>query len=264
MSFHEYLQNDPACTQLLEGAVLAVGPFLDDPDPVQVTACVDAWADALASHMPLPWTLHGAVDAMNTFLFRDLGLQGDRETYDDPANAVLPLVLARRKGMPIALSILWIEVARRLGFHAVGVGLPGHFITGLVLDVGTLYYDPFNGGRSLGAAEAAQLVAQATGGRAEFQPAMLAPLENRAILERLVRNLHVRFSRTAQWDEALWTATHLVLLCPEQGSAYRDRAFVRFKRGEMEAGLQDLQEAIRLSPDGDPELAAWLDKLKKD
>jgi len=244
--------------------VLAVGPLLGETDPGPTVKTVENWADDLAGHMPLPWTLHGAVDALNAYLFQKIGLQGDRDTYDDPVNAVLSQVLERKKGMPITLSILWLEVARRLGFDAVGVGLPGHFVTGIRLDVGTLYYDPFNGGRSLGEGDAAWLVEEATGGRATFNPAMLAPVSNRAILGRLVRNLHVRFVRTGNWDEALWTSTHLVLLNPGESVSYRDRAFVHFKRGEMDSGMLDLQEALRLSPQGDPELVQWLERLQRE
>lgn len=264
MSLHEYLQGDPDCQRLLEGAVLAVGPMLEDADPAPVVAAVEGWVDALASLMPLPWTLHGGLEAMNRYLFQEVGLQGDRDTYDDPANAALPQVLARKRGMPITLGILWVEVARRLGFQAMGVGLPGHFITGIRLDVGALYYDPFNGGRPVGEEDAVWLVEQATGGRAVFQPAMLAPVSNRGILVRLVRNLHVRFVRTGNWEEALWTSTHLVLLNPDESMSYRDRAFVHFKRGELEAGVVDLQEAIRLSAGGDPALVEWLEKLQRD
>jgi regulator of sirC expression with transglutaminase-like and TPR domain len=261
MSLHEYLREDPTCARLLEGAVLAVGPLLGDPDPAPVVATVAGWADGLAGHMPLPWNLHGAVEVMNHYLFQEVGLQGDRETYDDPANAALPRVIERKRGMPITLSILWMEVARRLGFQAFGVGLPGHFIAGLRLDVGVLHFDPFNAGRPVGEQEAAWLVEQSTGGRIAFDPAMMAPVANRAILSRLVRNLHVRFVRTALWEEALWTATHLVLLEPS-AQTYRDRAFVRFNRGEMDPGILDLQEALRLSPAGDPELSQWIEKLK--
>lgn len=264
MSLHEYLRRDPACTALVEGAVLAVGPMLEDPDPAPVCGAVAGWADALAGLMPLPWNFHLAVDALNHYLFQELGFQGDRETYDDPANAALPEVIRRRRGLPITLSILWIDVARRLGFRAVGAGLPGHFIAGIVLDTGTLYFDPFGGGRPLGEEDAAALVEQSTGGRAAFHPSMLAPVSNRSILARLVRNLHVRHARSGEWDEALWTSTHLVLLSPEESGPYRDRAFVHFKRGEMEAGMADLQEAIRLSPDGDPELAQWLERLRRE
>ena len=89
MSLHEYLRDDPHCGDLLKGAVLAVGPMLADPDPQPVLAVVDGWAFELAGRMPLPWNLHGAIDVLNNYLFQEVGLQGDRETYDDPANAAL-------------------------------------------------------------------------------------------------------------------------------------------------------------------------------
>ena len=262
MSLHEYLRDDPDCEQLLEGAVLAVGPMLEDPDPAPVLSAVESWVFDLAARMPLPWNLHEAIDVLNDYLFVEVGLEGDRETYDDPANAALPLVIARRRGMPISLSILWLEVARRLGFRAVGVALPGHFIVGLELDLGTLHFDPFNGGHALGEEGAAHLVSLATGGRTPFDPTMLQPVSNRAILVRLVRNLHVRFVRSQRWDEALWTSTHLVLLGPEDSLPYRDRAFVHFKRGEVQEGARDLHEAIRLSLEPDPELTQWMEKLQ--
>lgn len=263
MSLHEYLRADPQCDQLLAGAVLAVAPMLDDPDPAPTLAVVDHWAHDLAGLMPLPWNFHGAIDALNQYLFQEVGLRGDEDNYDDPANAAIPRVIARRKGLPIALSILWMELARRLGFQAVGVALPGHFITALRTDLGFLYFDPFNGGRALGEEGAARLVQLATGGRAAFDPAMLVPAANRAILVRLVRNLHVRFLRAQAWAEALWTSTHLVLLSPGEALPYRDRAFVHFKRGELSEGLRDLGEVLRLGQEIDPELLQWMERMQR-
>ena len=150
MSLHDFLEADPGCGGLLAGAVLAVAPLLEDPDPEPVLRQVHQWADDLAGRMPLPWSFHGAIDVLNHYLFQELGLQGDRETYDDPLNALLPEVVARRKGLPIALSILWVDLARRLGFDAVGVGLPGHFIAALRTDFGLLCFDPFHQGRPVG------------------------------------------------------------------------------------------------------------------
>lgn len=262
-SLHEYLQADPECRALAVGAVFAVAPLLEDPDPGPLDRTLDVWAFELAGRMPLPWSIHGAIDALNHYLFQEQGLQGDRGNFDNPENAVLPKVLERRLGLPIALSILWIDVARRLGMDAVGVGLPGHFIAGLRLDLGTLYFDPFHGGHPVGEEQAASLVRRNTGGRSAFVPAMLEPLPHRAILARLVRNLHARFLRSQSWEEAFWTATHLVLLSPEDPLPYRDRAFVRLRRGEVIEALKDLQEAIRLGQDSDPQLAEWVERLKK-
>ncbi len=263
VSLHEYLRTDPACRQLALGAVLAVAPMLQDPDPEPVLGMLDQWAFELAGRMPLPWSIHGAIDALNHYLFEELGFHGDRLDYDNPDNAVLPKVIQRKKGLPIALSILWIDVAKRLGLDAVGIALPGHFVTALKLDVGILFFDPFNRGRALGEEEAARIVRKATGGRASFDPRMLEPASHRAILLRLLRNIHARFVKSEDWDEALWSATHMTLMAPEDTGPFRDRAFVHLKRGEIMPAVQDLQEAIRLSQEDDPQLREWIAKLQK-
>ena len=92
---------------------------------------------------------------------------------------------------------------------------------------------------------------------------MLESVSHRAILVRLIRNLHVQFVKTEEWDEALWTSTHLTLLAPEDTGPYRDRAFVHLKRGEILPAVKDLQEAIRLSQEDDPQLREWIEKLQK-
>lgn len=263
MSLLEFLREDPTCRNLAEGAVHAVSPALDDPDPQPVSLQLDEWADLLAGRMPLPWNTHQALDVLNHLLFQELGFEGDRETYDDPLNALLPAVLVRRKGLPISLSILWIALARRLGFDAVGVGLPGHFLVALRTDIGLLCFDPFQGGRSVGEEGGAALVRAATVGRVAFQRDMLRPATDRQILIRLVRNLHLRFMQAKNWEEALWTSTHLVLLAPEDPRPFKERAFVHLQRHDPQAALADLQEALHLSPDLDPEVQAWLEQLAR-
>lgn len=262
MSLLEYLREDPACRNLAEGAVHAVAPALDDPDPAAVAMQMNEWAYTLAGRMPLPWNTHRALDALNQLLFDELGFEGDRETYDDPLNALLPAVIARRKGLPIALSILWVDLARRMGFDAVGVGLPGHFITALRTDFGLLCFDPFHRGRAVGEEDGSELVRAATAGRVAFHRGMLQPASDRQILVRLVRNLHLRFMHAEDWDEALWTGTHLILLEPENSRARKERAFIHLQRDEPAPALADLREALRLNPDPDPEIQAWLQQLE--
>lgn len=263
MSLLEYLREDPDCRNLAEGAVHAVAPALDEPDPAHVSLQLNDWAFTLAGRMPLPWNTHKAIDALNDLLFVELGFEGDRETYDDPVNALLPEVIARRKGLPISLSILWIDLARRLGFDAVGVSLPGHFIAALRTDFGLLCFDPFHRGRPVGEEGGAALVKAATAGRIAFQRTMLKPASDRQILIRLVRNLHLRFMQAESWDEAIWTATHLVLLNPAHPRPLKERAFIHLQRGEGGPALVDLREALRLSPDPDPEIQAWMEQLER-
>ena len=263
MSLLEYLREDPACRNLAEGAIHAVAPALEDPDPAPVLHRLDEWAFTLAGRMPLPWNTHRAIDALNDLLFVELGFHGDRETYDDPLNALLPAVLARRQGLPIALSILWVDLARRLGFDAVGVGLPGHFIAALRTDLGLLCFDPFHQGRAVGEERGADLVRAATAGRVPFHRDMLRPATDRQVLVRLVRNLHLRFMHAEDWEEALWTGTHLILLDPDNPRTHKERAFIHLQRDDPGPALADLREALRLSPDPDPEIHAWLQQLQR-
>ena len=263
MSLLEYLRENPDCRNLAEGAVHAVAPALDDPDPVHVSMQLNEWAFTLAGRMPLPWNTHQAIDALNHLLFEDLGFDGDRDTFDDPINALLPEVLVRRKGLPISLSILWIDLARRMGFDAVGVGLPGHFIAALRTELGLLCFDPFHRGRPVGEEGGAELVKSATAGRVTFHRNMLRPTSDREILIRLVRNLHLRFMHAEDWEESLWTSTHLILLDPQNPRVHKERAFIHLQRDESGPALADLREALRLNPDPDPEIQAWLAQLEQ-
>lgn len=263
MSLLDYLREDPECRNLAEGAVHAVAPALDDPDPSHLVMQLNEWAFLLAGRMPLPWNTHKALDELNHLLFHELGFEGDRETYDDPLNALLPAVVDRRKGLPISLSILWVDLARRLGFDAVGVGLPGHFLAALRTDFGLLCFDPFHKGRAVGEEGGAELVRSATAGRIAFHRNMMRPATNRETLIRLVRNLHLRFMHAEDWDEALWTGTHLILLDPENPRSHKERAYIHLQREEPGPALSDLREALRLSPDPDPEIHAWLAQLER-
>jgi regulator of sirC expression with transglutaminase-like and TPR domain len=261
VSLHEFLLQDPECRDLVAGAIHATAPLLEDPDPEPVCRLVDGWAFDLAGRMPLPWNLHHALDELNAYLFRELELRGDQQTYDDPANAVLPEVIRRRRGLPIALAILWIGVARRLGLDAVGIGLPGHFLAGLRTDLGLLCFDPFNQGRALGEEEAAKLVNSASGGAVSFTPSMLAPTPDRAILSRLVRNLQVRYRRQQAWSEVLWTSTHLILLDPLDPEPLASRARAHLQLGNLGLALVDLDCALRVQPD--LPVADWMQELRK-
>ncbi len=247
MSLHEFLQRDPACSALLEGALAATAPLLEDDDPAPIQAQLEAWALELAGRMPLPWNFHGALDQLNQFLFQELGFQGDRKTYDDPRNALIPQVLERRRGLPITLSILWIELARKLGFEAVGIGLPGHFLCAVRHDLGHLCFDPFHGGLPVGPERAEHLVTLATQGQTAFHPRHLDPIPDRALLARLVRNLHARFLQQEAWTEILWTSTHLILLDPSDPAPWKARAMVHLRNGDARAAESDLQEAAARS-----------------
>ena len=232
MSLHEFLMEDPQCDQLLTGAVLAVGPMLEDPDPAPTLARVAGWAFELAGRMPLPWNFHGAIDALNHYLFQEVGLQGDQETYDDPANAAIPQVIERQaghahhpvhpldgRGPPAGLQRRGGGPARPL--HHRPAGWTWASCTSTPSTAAAPWATRTRPGWWSGHRRAGRL-------RPGHADACLQPRHPGPPGAQPARALP---ARPDAWAEALWTSTHLVLLYPGESLPYRDRAFVHFKRG---------------------------------
>lgn len=156
---------------------------------------VDAYLDrltAMAESVAGPTHL----DLRKVVAIRE-GLGGDIDNYYDPRNSHLNEVMDRRKGIPITLAVVWMEVGRRAGITVQGVGLPGHF---LIYAAGQLV-DPFGGGEAIGADEAAALFAENFGGAPRLNPEWLEPVTPESMLERMLGNLAEAYRRAA--DEPL-------------------------------------------------------------
>ena len=142
--------------------------------------------DELAARCP-----HPTLDGLRELLFEDMGFAGDMADYGDPRNSFLDQVLDRRRGIPISLSVLMIEIGRRVGVPLEGVGLPGHFLVRHRGQEGSspLLIDAFHGGRTLDADQCAALFAKLFGAEATMDPSMLDRVGPRAILARMLANL---------------------------------------------------------------------------
>ena len=147
--------------------------------------------DLLAGDCPTP-----TADGVARFLFDTVGFAGNESSYYDWRNSCLDRVIATRVGIPITLSVLMIEVARRVGVPLVGVGMPAHFLVG-VADDPDAFYDPFRGPDRLDRAGAVELFHRATGGGATWSDDFLAPTPHRDIVIRMLNNLRAVFARNA-------------------------------------------------------------------
>jgi len=127
-------------------------------------------------------------DAIREYLAGDLGFRGNEDDYADPENSYLDAVITRRTGLPITLSVLTMEIGRRVGVEIDGVGMPGHFLVSPRADEGT-WCDPFHGFALLDADGCRRLFDRVYGGRVAFENAFLAPTEPRSILGRMLTNL---------------------------------------------------------------------------
>ncbi|KAB1147652.1 tetratricopeptide repeat protein [Streptomyces luteolifulvus] len=196
--------------------------------------------DELAGRLPFrPGGPRSWAVALRELLGERCGFRGSAADYQRLESSLLHQVLVRRRGLPILLSVVWIEVARRAGAPVCGVALPGHFVVGFGADEQQVLADPFEGGRVLSAADAEVLVAGATG--APLHPSMLGPAEPLEVIVRILNNIRAWAAiRPERSDVSLW-AVELSLLLPSHPARLRyERAQLLVQRGDYVGGAAEL------------------------
>ena len=169
----------------LDEVALALSSTIQQPlDELEWLAAIDL----IAGECPTP-----TPDGIARHLFDELGFEGNREAYYDWRNSCLDRVVQTRTGIPISLSVLMIEVGRRVGVELYGVGMPAHFLVGAGDD--DVFWDPFDHGRRLDRAGARELFAELTHGQVEWHDSFLDPTPDRAIVVRMLNNLKAVFTR---------------------------------------------------------------------
>ncbi|WP_432586798.1 transglutaminase-like domain-containing protein [Streptomyces sp. HD1123-B1] len=212
--------------------------------------------DRLAGLVPFsPGGPEGWAAALARVLGGEHGFRGSGADYRRLESSLLHEVLEHRRGLPILLSVVWIEVARRAGAPVYGVGLPGHFVVGFGDPHGHhVLVDPFDGGRTLSPEDAATLVAGATG--TPLAPSMLSPSTPLDIVLRILNNIRAwAAARPERTDVRLW-AVELSLLLPSHPARLRyERAQLLVERGEFTAGAKELESYAEVVAAVEPEAA---------
>ena len=189
----------------------------------------------------------GAANALSRFLFDDLGFAGNQRDYYDPRNSYVNEVLKRRVGIPITLSLVYMEVGRRTGVPMQGVGLPGHFLMCHAEEPG-LFIDAFHGGLLLSRDECVQRFRDLTHPDEPWSDEYLAPIAKRDMLTRMLRNLKVAHLRRKDNERALLTATMLICLRPDLAEERRDRGVVQSRLGRYAEAIEDLRGYLDQAP----------------
>ena len=236
----------------LEFPRLDPGPYLDRLE-LMGEAAFHRIADDPGHDAPLV----ARVDALNRYLFNELAFTGNRDQYEDPRNSCLNEVLDRRMGIPVTLSLVFIEVARRAGVRAEGVNFPGHFLVRALPDLHTddpdegLIVDPFHGGAILNQDDCRLLLNQHAGDTAEWAPALLARATRREILVRMLLNLKHLYVRWRSFPQARAVADLLLTLAPSAVTELRDRGLLAYHMNDFQAALRDLEEYLKVAKLGD-------------
>lgn len=172
------------------------------------------------------------------------GFSGDRETYDDPANANLLDVIDRRKGLPVALSILYIAAARAVGWTADGLNLPAHFLIRVGGGAVSVLQDPFNDGVLVTGEQLEALLRRVTGQATQLQVSHLEPLSNRAILIRLLNNIAARAEQADDLARALTVHERMTAIAPMMTALWWERARLEQGLGRVAAARSSLSAML--------------------
>ena len=219
----------------LDRAALEIAA-LDHPDasPSPYLDLLERVTERLRGAAPMSPTPAKQAAALARVLAVEFGFEGDRETYDDPANADLLSVIDRRRGLPIALAILYVALARRVGWVACVLGLPGHVLVGIGRDP-MVVIDPFHSGVAVPAQ----------------QPAFAPAMSNRAVLARLLMNQASRAEQANQLDRALVVLERITTVAPEYSEGWWERARLELAIGNAAAAREHLSSMLETTRDPD-------------
>jgi regulator of sirC expression with transglutaminase-like and TPR domain len=200
---------------------------IDDPDdPVQIIA------------------------AMNDVLFREEMFRGNTVDYYSPRNSFLHDVLDRRLGIPITLALVYMEVARRVGFQLFGVGMPGHFLLKHYdVDGHSILIDAFERGSIVTEDDCRQKLDSIYSGQVALQPEFLLPVTRRQMLTRILNNLRSIYLSQRDFRRAVQVVDLILVIYPRSPEDMKQRAVLRYNLNDFRGALSDFEEYVKMSPD---------------
>lgn len=190
-------------------------------------------------------------EALAAVLAMRHGYRGDRETYDDVANADLTRVIDRRRGLPVALAILWIHAARGCGWSCAGLNTPGHFVIQLDAQSARWILDPFDGGRVLDEAALSAILRRVQGPGTELATEDLARVDDRSVLLRLQNNIKLRLQRAGDKRGALAVVERMLVIAPRAVDLWREAGALNAVIDNLRSAIACLDKAMMLAAGDD-------------
>ena len=191
-----------------------------------------------------------SIATLNRVLFKEEGFRGNAEDYYDPRNSFLNDVLDRKLGIPITLAVVYMEVARRVGFPLVGVGMPGHFLLKHYdVEGPEIVIDPFNRGSILTVSDCQRFLDQIYGGQLQLQPEFLTAVSRRQVLVRMLNNLKSIYLSSRNFRKALPIVDLILAIYPRSPEDVKQRAMLRWSLGQTRGALADLDDYLKMSPE---------------
>ncbi len=240
---HDQIRLDCAALHVARDAY----PHLSVP---KYLSTLDGLAQHVASRRPGLSAIY-RYQAMREVLVSDFDLRGNADDYYDPENSYLNRVLDRGLGIPISLSVVWIEVARRLKWPVVGVGFPGHFLVRFEDEERYVLADPYHGGKALSLNECEQLLEKQFESQVQFSMDLLNPIDTRSILGRMLGNLRTIYAANQDWANLENILRRLAALEPEAARHRQELAALACRNGRMRLAYEHLSAYMQRQPQSD-------------
>ena len=256
-AFAKLIAREDARIDLARACLLIAQDAYPGLDVDRYIGEIERMAIRLRGGLPANCGAEERVVALNQFLYEDMGYWGNTDDYYDPRNSYLNEVIDRKTGIPITMSILYMELGRRIGLPLEGVSFPGHFLVRLRLRGGMLVLDPFSGGAPQSEDELRSRVKRVIpDGVADDLPAAQLPLDqflepatNRQILSRVLRNLKGNHRLADKPERMLDVLNRMLLVTPDASAELRDRGYVYQRLECYRAALKDLTDYTEREPD---------------
>ena len=247
------------------GSVLTPGMSLD-PYRAQIQKIVDDIQDWLdeAVDEGLPNNLDVLMDIVTKVLHQEYGFTGDDQDFDNIENANILRVMDRRKGLPIALGVLYLTILDHFECDAVGLNFPGHFVLRVHKDGQSMLIDPFRDGRVLQAHDLREILKAVSGENAELSHDFYTDIDRREVLVRLQNNVEKRLITEEEYAKAVEIVDASIAFAPHEYRLYLDSGVLRAKLGEYDGALSALETYITMTPDphGKREAEAIIHQIK--
>ena len=244
------MEKQESRIHLAEAALHIAAEEYPDIDIEAYLELLGDWSHVLkneSSRMPV----RSKLDLINYLLFKKMRFSGNIENYYDPKNSFLNEVIDTRKGIPISLSIIYLELAWKLGLDAAGIGFPGHFLVRVMEKEKPLFVDAFHKGRIMTTEDCKDFWEDISEGELQFQDRFLSSLGKREILSRMLRNLKGIYLEQKNYKKLIRVLDTLVIINPDIPEEVRDRGIIHYQMQAFRLALNDFETFLSMAPDSE-------------
>jgi regulator of sirC expression with transglutaminase-like and TPR domain len=258
----EVSQKDEDIDLLKAALFLAQAEYVDLELSIYINL-LDRIAESIAKTLPETRYPLKVIKAINKYLFEELGFYGNTEDYYNPKNSYINEVLDRGTGIPISLSVVYLEIAKRIDFPMVGIGMPGHFLIGLKFEDVGFFIDVFNNGEIIFDRDCEDRLSQIYQQPMKLEARFIEPVTNRQILARMLTNLKYIYINIRELNKALRIADGIVMLYPDNPREIRDRGLLYYQLSEWQQAISDLNFYLKMCPyaEDSDKIRSLLDKI---